>query len=552
MRHNFMRVSAAVGGIALVLATGASAESLDAAGLAGMKRAERSPAAPAGEAVATRPARRLSRAERALLRARALFHLRAVQRRHGWVTAPGPQAATRVLQELALTRRGLAPRQRRRAGRLMARPTDGAGDQFDDGYETENVENACISQPQYAACVHWVEETADAPPLDDGNVNDIPDQIDLTLATVDEVLALQVVDMGYRAPLPDAGPADGHGPNAGLDVYVADTGADGLFGYCAADPGATGPARPAYCVVDDDYDPGQFPPPAASGSAALQVAVAHELFHAIQFAYEYSAADQWLKEGTAAWMEGRAYPDVDSNLLYLAESPLMQPEVPLDAFGGAGDANDSEYGAWVFWQFLTEWLANDDVVREVWESTAPAGGTNRTTVEALRQVLPGHPSSPHCYAYCSDPATFRAGFAEFGVWNALYPLTYGDGDEYLEALDETLSPFDAAFELSSDYDDTGQRSLPLARLSTRQVSVAVLPSQVSTTQVVFRSDGGDVPGNATEATALRIIGNTISVAPIGTDSLTGHTNVNELVVLGSNAAASGSGPFRYFARLEPE
>ena len=136
--------------------------------------------------------------------------------------------------------------------------------------------------------------------------------------------------MDYRPPL-----ADGQGPNNGTDIYLADLGDDGLLGYCAADPSVPDSAlrAPAYCVIDNDFSAAQYEPPAPSGLPALQITVAHEFFHAIQFAYEYSDKDQWLKEGTAAWIEDEVYDSVNANRSYLSESQLQQPEIPLDHAG---------------------------------------------------------------------------------------------------------------------------------------------------------------------------------------------------------------------------
>ncbi len=53
----------------------------------------------------------------------------------------------------------------------------------------------------------------------------------------------------------------------------------------------------------------------------LQVTVAHEYFHAIQFAYDYFE-DGWCMEATAAWVEDEVYDEVNDNVQYLADSPL--------------------------------------------------------------------------------------------------------------------------------------------------------------------------------------------------------------------------------------
>ena len=135
-------------------------------------------------------------------------------------------------------------------------------------------------------------------------------------------------------------------PAVAREAKRTDVGADGLYGYCATDdPGASavGAAQKrevsAYCVVDDDFDPAQYP--AATGEQALAVTAAHEFFHAVQFGYDWRE-DLWFMEGTAAWVEDEVYDDVNENVLYLLKaSALRHPAVPVDL-----SASGFQYGSW--------------------------------------------------------------------------------------------------------------------------------------------------------------------------------------------------------------
>ena len=64
--------------------------------------------------------------------------------------------------------------------------------------------------------------------------NRVPDWIDLTRKVTSYVWSVEVGRMGYRAPKSDR-KSKNHGPNGKLDVYVADVGAIGLYGYCTTD-----------------------------------------------------------------------------------------------------------------------------------------------------------------------------------------------------------------------------------------------------------------------------------------------------------------------------
>jgi len=563
--------------VALTLLATAPAEDVNAAGQVEVLRvpADRSVSSHSSRDAGARPdsllrARRqgeLSQAEYALVRARSLFALKAVRRRHGLVRRQGEHAATPVLIALATQMDGLDARRRRRAASLLARPTDGRSDQFDDGYRTRRVRRACISK---AMCVHWVERTVDAPPpADVAPANGRPDQVDATIATIGAVWDTEVTEMGFRAPLSDRGRKAGQGPNRGTDVYLADLGRDGMFGYCAADPakGRKGKKRKrkpaltaaAYCVIDDDFSTAQFPPPGPSGLDALRVTLAHELFHAVQFAYEYSEDDQWLKEGTAAWIESQVFDSLDANLGYLPESPLLQPEIPLDAHGSSFDAHDFEYGAWIFWQFLSEYYDDPGVIRRVWESAAARSRRrNRSALEATKDVVTRLDAPPRCIVYCSDPS-FSEAFAEFGFWNSFYDLTYEEGDAYADRLG-TVAPWDAAYLMGGPEGTvrTGKRTLPIDHLATRQVLMGMAPAAAGDYYLTFNvAPAAGFSGDPQVTLVYDLIEDPgrLYVTAAGGGGYTGAfpgAPVNSLTLLLHNAGGTKDGQrFEYSGELEP-
>ena len=172
-------------------------------------------------------------------------------------------------------------------------------------------------------------------------------------ASLDEVWA----DGGRRARLSRAQVgrhlATNDGGSALLDVYLVDIGGDGLYGYCASDdphldpPTATGTCRRTVSsTTTTTFSQFGYPDP----MRPLKVTAAHEFFHAVQFAYDIGE-DGWLMESTATWMEEHVYDPINDNRQYLATSPLAQPLIPLDRTRGL-----RVYGAWIFWQFLTEYL----------------------------------------------------------------------------------------------------------------------------------------------------------------------------------------------------
>ena len=355
---------------------------------------------------------RLTESEYALERARSLFALGRVRADFGDVARPNPHAATFILRDLLARTRFLSGADRAQAKAILSRP-DGAPTFLGEPAWDFDAVPIQLCEGGRPLCFHWDsnQSNPDAPPSADTDpANGLPDQIERTMEVLDNVWDTETGALGYREPLDDSSTTlnDGGGPE--LDIYIADIGSLGLFGYCTSDdPQAfefTDPwAVSAYCVLDDDYRQAQYGFN-QTPLEFLEVTAAHEFFHAVQFAYDWFE-DLALMEGSAMWMEGQVYPDVIDRINYLGRSALGEPGVPLDT--GAGGF---EYGAWLFWRFLTEKVFADDpaIIREIWERAdggpSPAFG-DEYSFQAARRALEarGH--------------DFRTTFADFGRTNDL-------------------------------------------------------------------------------------------------------------------------------------
>ncbi len=332
---------------------------------------------------------------------------------------------------------------------MFLRPTEGNADPQAHGY---SVPSQHVCGPHI--CVHWVIATSDAPPLGDANHNQVPDQADLTLRAFETAWRVEVVRMGFRAPKPDGSSAD-HGPNDRLDVYLADVGASRLGGYVATDDpkgeNDTYEYRDysAYIVVDDDFSIAQLG--TSGGLGGLRATAAHEFFHAVQFAYDASE-DDWLTEGTAVWMEDRVADDVDANRRWLRSSPLVHPWVPIDSSRGL-----NEYGAWIFWRFLTESQGahgpDPTLIRRVWELAAHGpGDPNLFSARAVQEALG------------SRGRSLAGALATFGVWNLVPAAVYEEGAAYPRA------PVSRHYRVRTGHPTVGWATVRLDHLTTGAVS----------------------------------------------------------------------------------
>jgi hypothetical protein len=447
---------------------------------------------------------RLTKSEYALQRARSLFTLRRVRAEFGHVARPNPHAATFILRDLLARTRFLSGADRAEAKAILSRP-DGAPTFIGEpNWEFDAVPTQ-FCEGGRPLCFHWDANPSnrDAPPSTDTNpANGFPDQVDRTIEVLDNVWDTETGDLGYRTPLDDSSTTlnDGGGPE--LDIYIADIGSLGLFGYCTSDdPHAfafTDPwAVSAYCVLDDDYRQAQYGFN-QTPLEFLEVTAAHEFFHAVQFAYDWFE-DLALMEGSAMWMEGQVYPDVIDRINYLGRSALGRPGVPLDT-GAAG----FEYGAWLFWRFLTERVFADDptIIREIWERAdggpSPAFG-DEYSFQAVRRALAarGH--------------DFRATFADFGTANDL--RAYEEADLGYPVIQPSKT-----FNFGRHLHSTGWDKTRLRHLATRFYRFR--PGKVgSTARLHVRVE---LPGPATSPAATAIVyakGGPKEVHPIG---LNGH------------------------------
>ncbi|WP_395695873.1 MXAN_6640 family putative metalloprotease [Nocardioides sp.] len=338
--------------------------------------------------------------------------------------------ATMALLDLVRLRGSLTGADRAAAARALARPT--------------TTQSTCTADN----CYHWNIAGADAVPTADTNTNGVPDYVDTVIATVDGVRDTYV-GAGYRAP-----EADGAlGGNAKTDIYLADVGSKSLYGYCTTDK--TFPAQPttfdawAYCVLDNDYAPDQFP--TNTPLENLQVTAAHEYFHAVQFAYD-AWEDSWFMEATATWAEDELYDDVNDNLQYLVESPLSKPGRPLDTFtNGAGP----QYGDWIFFRFLTEHLPTaaggmPTLVRDMWRrADGASGGPDDYSMQAVAHVL------------AARGANLTGAFTSFAAANRMPTRSYAEG----AANHYPVAAPGGAFKLSTSKKDSGWKVATVAHLA---------------------------------------------------------------------------------------
>lgn len=351
----------------------------------------------------------------------------------------GGQEATMVLTRLAHHVDDLTSESDRQVARaLLARPTAGAvAGSYEHAYRTTEATPLCDAH----VCVHYVTSTTDKVPATDADNDGVPDYVQTTLATLDTVWTTEIDQMGYRAPLSDGTRGGGVGK---LDVYLQDlaTRTTALYGYCA--PDTDNLTSPGYCVLENDYSEPYFLNHTPDEN--LEVTAAHEFFHAVQFGYN-SYQDEWLMEGTAAWMEDEVYTDINDNRQYLAASPLSRSWHPLDHgdYATRYDPYFPPYGSWIFWRFLSESFQDPSVIKGVWQRAQ-----NVYSTTALRREL------------TARGQTFGGMFARFGAWSRDPSRFFSEGHFYRAA---TLSH--SKYTLTRSALSTGNRTTHIDHMAQR-------------------------------------------------------------------------------------
>jgi hypothetical protein len=276
--------------------------------------------------------------------------------------------------------------------------------------ETRNVLKALLARPSRAFTydsqeghfkIHYDTSGTDKVPATDANINGIPDYVENLALYADSSYRTQITYLGYRTP-----PSDGsEGGDSKYDIYTEDM---PYYGY--TQPELPGPQPwndyTSYISVHNDFV--GFPAnddPEGDQKGAMKVTVAHEYFHAVQFAYDVFEA-VWFMEVSSTWMEDVAFDPVNDNYNYLS-SFFNYPEVSLQA------ETMHMYASFIWNVYLSANFGND-LVGDIWE-----------------ECIYGDAIDEIDYALQSEGSSRDEEFKKFTVWNYI-TYTRDDGLHYEE------------------------------------------------------------------------------------------------------------------------
>jgi hypothetical protein len=301
-----------------------------------------------------------------------------------------------------------------------ARPTDHP-DPNRNAYTVPEAPRSPACTPHF--CVHWVAEGLDAPSLSDADGDGIPDYVERVQAVAEHVHSIENDKLGWREPKSDGRKGGGRGKT---DIYLDQIGG-ALFGYAAPDRGQGTkkhrlPRRlHGYLVLDNNYDPAEFP--GTTPEHDLEVTVAHEYSHILQFGYD-AYQDAWFAESSAVWMEDEVYDGIDDYLRYVRRW-VKRFDTPLTA------NSIKEYGSAVW----NKWLAHRygrSIVRRAWAraiDTKP-GGFSVSAYNSAIEAAGGSDFSRDFARFARDLPEWRS--------DAVFP----EGDSYPDVSRQGSLPLD--------------------------------------------------------------------------------------------------------------
>ena len=152
----------------------------------------------------------------------------------------------------------------------------------------------------------------------------------------------------------------------------------------------------------------------------LQITVAHEFFHTIQFGYDtgFAYTDHGINwaEATAVWMEEKVYDDVDDYLGYL---PDFFEYVDYSVFASITPTDSLyEYALSIWPIFLTEYFEDDNLIKDIWEDYFDSDTEDEDTMKVYDSVKD---------VVEDNDEELQEVFQEFTLWNL-------DWEDYEEGL----------------------------------------------------------------------------------------------------------------------
>lgn len=280
----------------------------------------------------------------------------------------------------------------------QGRPTDPGGV---GGYSYGAATVKTYDTPQVR--VHYATSGEHAPDQTSTRADSVPDTVVVAADTAEDALT-RYAAMGYRKPPSDAS-CTSNGGDERLDVYlVGFAGADGTTVPDACNGNACG----SYVLCESTFKGYAYATPAEG----FRTVISHELFHALQNAYD-AGLDRFWAEGTAQWAMKKLHPDL-ADFERQLPAFFAEPNRSLDT-QPSGVTAGYLYGSAV-WPLFLATKFDDDTIRTILETEAD--GTK--SLVATDAVL------------ATKGSSLAEAFPLFAAWNVA-TKSYAGSEGYPEA-----------------------------------------------------------------------------------------------------------------------
>ncbi len=301
--------------------------------------------------------------------------------------------------------------------------------------------------------IHYTISGNDAVDATDSDMDGTPDYIDIIAATLTTVDSLELDEYKFSIPPSDNWYSD-NGGDGKYDIYVKSL-SWGLYGYVNPEFKANSysgdnenttrvetNAYTSYMVLRNNYS--GFP---TSETESLQVTVAHEFFHAIQFGYDGREAT-WMMEATATWMEDEVFDDINDNYQYLLDW-FADPGSALDF-----DSSERWYGSFIFFRYLSEHLGGSETIRRIFDKSVEHNSNAydfsiQTIDEALDSLGVSFEEGLTAMAIANQVLSSRISFGDYSYEEAEDYRAYGIQPHYEESILLTTDEYTISYEESS-------------------------------------------------------------------------------------------------------
>ncbi|MEZ4403131.1 MAG: MYXO-CTERM sorting domain-containing protein [Kofleriaceae bacterium] len=360
-------------------------------------------------------------------------------------------------------------------------------------------------RPGGRVLVHYVTTTVDAALPTDADASGVPDFVEEVALRGDQALA-RFVELGFRPPRTDGT----LGGDDRLDIYLRNlNGADGSF---TADTCTQTPFTCAgHVTMENDFVGYSYP----TTSIGVQVLTSHELFHAVQNAYDGDQPVAWM-EGSAVWAEEVVFPAQD-DFEHLVAAFLAKPFRPFER-DGAGFGDLYPYGAGL-WPYFLEAKLGPGIVAATWAGCEDAGA-DPAFLDALDVEL------------AARGTTVEDAWIEFTRWNARTGR-WADGTGYPDAARLPLALREAAITAP------GQATVITEGLSARYQPITGLVETSRVTVTSMRPVALDVRATAGDPTITRVGDDGVATSHTFDVVLDGAATSAELEVIVSGATRGG-------------